>query len=61
MTFPAAINRHYQTREQARGYLISRGFMRDIQDWRNGRWIGRVSPDDRGFWVEVWLATPSGV
>lgn len=55
MTFPAAINRRYETREQVRGYLTSRGFMRGLEGWRNGRWLARVSRNDGGFWVEVWL------
>jgi hypothetical protein len=33
------------------------GFQRTLEGWRNGRWIGRVSRDDGGFWVEVWLPT----
>jgi hypothetical protein len=55
MTCPAVISRHYEAREQAWGYLASRGFRRILEGWRNGRWIGRVSRDDGGFWVEVWL------
>ena len=41
----------------ARDYLASRGFQRTLEGWRNGRWIGHVSRDDGGFWVEVWLPT----
>ncbi|MEA2731486.1 MAG: hypothetical protein QOF70_5961 [Acetobacteraceae bacterium] len=55
MTCPAVISRHYEAREQAWGYLASRGFRRILEGWRNGRWIGRVGRDDGGFWVEVWL------
>jgi hypothetical protein len=55
VTCPAAITRRYKTREQVRGYLVSRGFQRTLEGWRNGRWIGRVSRDDGGFWVDVWL------
>jgi len=54
MTCPAAIIRHYKSREQVRGYLASRGFQRTLEGWRNSRWIGRVSRDDGGFWVELW-------
>jgi hypothetical protein len=50
MTCPAAITRRYKTREQVRGYLVSRGFQRTLEGWRNGRW-----PRDGGFWVDVWL------
>jgi hypothetical protein len=57
MTCSAAIIRRYKTREQVRGYLASRGFQRTTEGWRNGRRIGRVSCDDGGFWVEVWLPT----
>ena len=57
MTGPAAITRRCKTREQVRGYPVSRGFQRTPEGWRNGRWIGRVSRDDGGFWVEVWLPT----
>jgi hypothetical protein len=42
-----------KTREQVRGYLASRGFQCPLEGWRNGRWIGRISRDDGGFWVEV--------
>jgi hypothetical protein len=55
MTCPAAITRRYETDGQVREYLASRGFRRTPEGWRNGRWIGRVSSDDRGFRVEVWL------
>jgi len=55
MTCPAAITRRYGTREQVREYLASRGFRRTLEGWGNGRWIGRVSRDDGGFWVEIWL------
>jgi hypothetical protein len=54
MTCPAAIVRRYKTREQVRGYLASRVFQHTLEDWRNGRWIGRVSRHDGGFWVDVW-------
>jgi hypothetical protein len=57
MTCPAAIIRRYETREQVREYLASRGFRRTLEGWRNGRWIGRVSRNDGGFCVEVWLPT----
>jgi hypothetical protein len=55
MACPAAITRRYDNDEQVREYLASRGFQRTPRGWRNGRWIGRVSRDDGGFWVEVWL------
>jgi hypothetical protein len=60
MTSAAAIIRRYDTREEVRGFLGSRGFEPTLEGWRNGRWIGRVSRDDSGFWVEVWLPTASG-
>ena len=55
MTCPAAINRRYETRDQAWAYLASRGFRRSLGEWRNGRWIAHVSRDEGNFWVEVWL------
>jgi hypothetical protein len=55
MTCPAVIARRYEADEQVREYLASRGFQRTLEGWRNGRRIGRVSRDDGGFWVEVWL------
>ena len=61
MTCPAAINRRYETREQAAGYLASRGFLCLVEGWRNGRWMARVSRDDDGFQVEAWLPSGSGV
>ena len=60
MTCSAAIIRRYQTREQVRGYLASRGFQRTLERWRNGRWIGQVSRDDSGFSVKTWLPTAYG-
>jgi hypothetical protein len=53
----SAIIRRYKTRKQVRRYLAARGFQRTLEGWRNGRWIGRASCDDGGFWVEVWLPT----
>lgn len=55
ITCPTAIIRRYETREQVREYLAARGLRRTLKEWRNGRWIGHVSRDDGGFWVEVWL------
>ena len=55
VTCSAAIIRRFKTGEQVRGYLASRGFQRTLEGWRNGRWIGHVSRDDGGFWVEIWL------
>jgi hypothetical protein len=55
MPCPASIIRRYETRVQVREYLASRGFQHTREGWRNGRWIERVSPNDRGFWVEIWL------
>ena len=49
MTCPAAINRHYEARDQAWAYLASRGFLRSLEGWRNGRWIASVSCDDGGL------------
>jgi hypothetical protein len=57
MTCPAAISRRYETRDQAWGYLASRGFLCSLAGWRNGRWMARVSRDCSGFRVEVWLST----
>jgi hypothetical protein len=57
MTYPGPIIRRYKTRERVREYLASRGFQRTLERWRNGRWNGRVSRDDGGFWGEVWLPT----
>ena len=55
MTCPAAITRRYKTLRTGSGIPGSRGFQRTLEGWRNGRWIGRVSRDDGGFWVDVWL------
>ena len=55
MTCPAAINRRYETRHEAWGYLAARGFSHGPEGWRNGRWMARVGRDPRGVTVEVWL------
>jgi hypothetical protein len=55
MTCPAEINRRYQTREEAWGYLACRGFSCGVSGWRNGRWVARVDRDGFGFSVKVWL------
>jgi hypothetical protein len=55
MTFPAAISHRYQTRDQARAYLASRGFSPRLEGWQNGRWIARVSRDAGRFCVDIWL------
>ena len=57
MTYPPVINHRYLTREQAWGYLASRGFTCGPQGWRNGRWMARVSRDHHAFCLEVWLPT----
>ena len=55
MTCQATISRHYQTHNEAWGYLASRGFSCGLEGWRNGRWIARIGRDGGGFRVEVWL------
>jgi hypothetical protein len=49
MTRPAAITRRYKTREQVQGYRASQKFRCILEEWRDGRWIGRVSRDDGVF------------
>jgi hypothetical protein len=61
MACPAKINRRYQTRDEARGYLASRGFSCGLMGWRNGRWMARIGRDGGGFNLEVWLALPPAV
>jgi hypothetical protein len=58
MSCPAKIERRYQTRDAARGYLASRGFACGLEGWRNGRWTARIGRDGNGFRVEVWLLSP---
>jgi len=55
MTHPAEINRRYETRDAAWGYLASRGFSCGSGEWRNGRWVASVWHDEFGFSVKVWL------
>ncbi len=55
MTYQAAISRRYQTRNEAWGYLASRGFSCGLRGWRNGRWTARIGRDGGDFRVDVWL------
>jgi len=57
----AKIDRRFQTREDARGYLASRGFSCGLEGWRNGRWTARIGRDGSGFRVEVWLLSAFAV
>ncbi len=55
MTCPAEINRRYPTRDEAWGYLASRGFRCTTAGWRNGHWVAAVERDTLGFRVRACL------
>jgi hypothetical protein len=56
MNCTAEINRRYDTRDDAWGYLASRGFSCGSHGWTNGRWVATVERDTCGFRVRVWLS-----
>jgi hypothetical protein len=55
MTCNAEIRRRYDTRDDAWGYLASRGFVCHADGWANGRWAATAVRDGDGFNVTVWL------
>lgn len=55
MTYDAEIRRRYDTRDDAWGYLASRGFVCHSTGWQNGRWAATVVRDGDDFNVTVWL------
>jgi hypothetical protein len=55
MTYSTEIRRRYETRDDAWGYLASRGFVCHAGGWRNGRWAATVMREGDGFDVTVWL------
>lgn len=55
MTCNAEIRRHYRTREEALGYLISRGFLFLPNGWENGRWAATIERVNNAFSITVWL------
>ena len=55
MTYSTEIRRRYGTRDDAWGYLASRGFVCHATGWQNGRWAASVSRDGDGYTVMVWL------
>lgn len=59
MTCNAEITRRFPTREQAFGYLLSRGFLCVPRGWENGRWSATVEGDRSGSRVRVWLRLPT--
>ena len=61
MTYNAEIRRRYETRDEAWGYLASRGFVCESSGWQNGRWAATVMREGDGFDVTVWLRAPAAV
>jgi hypothetical protein len=59
MTYNTEIRRRYDTRDEAWGYLASRGFVCHSSGWQNGRWAATVVRADDGFDVTVWLRADS--
>jgi hypothetical protein len=56
MTCKPEINKRYATRDEAWGYLASRGFACGaLSGWENGRWAATVTREGTGFKVTVWL------
>ncbi|HUA52201.1 MAG TPA: hypothetical protein VMB81_08550 [Candidatus Sulfotelmatobacter sp.] len=55
MTYPAEINRRYDSRDAAWSYLASRGFACGLEGWRNGRWRASIGRDGAAFQVRAWL------
>ena len=55
VTCKAEIRRRYDTRDEAWGYLASRGFNCSAGTWQNGRWAARVERGGIGFDVMIWL------
>src|SRR5277367_3669853 len=49
MTCNAEIKRRYETRDDAWGYLASRGFVCHSSGWENGRWAATVVRDGDGY------------
>ena len=47
------LERHYHTREEAQGYLSSRGFLLLPFGWANGRWRARIEIHESEFVVTV--------
>ncbi|MEJ0071656.1 MAG: hypothetical protein WDO24_26260 [Pseudomonadota bacterium] len=58
MTYKTEIKRRYDSRDDAWGYLASRGFVCRSSGWQNGRWAATVVRDGDGFDVTVWLRAP---
>lgn len=52
------MRRNYRTRDEAYGYLRSRGFIFLPSGWRNGRWVASVELQNAAFAVMIWL-TPA--
>jgi hypothetical protein len=59
MTCDAEIRRHYDTRDEAWGYLAARGFTCQGPGWKNGHWAATVERDRGGYNVNVWLRAPA--
>jgi len=55
MTCTTEIRRLYRTREEALGYLISRGFLFLPNGWENGRWAATVERVKNAYSITVWL------
>lgn len=55
MTYEAALTRRYRNREEAYGYLASRGFLFMPTGWENGRWAATLDLDGSGVTVSIWL------
>ena len=55
MTCSTEIRRRYRTREEAYGYLASRGFLFLPSGWENGRWAATIEHVNGHYIINVWL------
>jgi hypothetical protein len=55
MTCSTEISRRYSTREEAYGYLASRGFLFLPNGWENGLWAATIEQVNGQYIIKAWL------
>jgi len=55
MTCNAELYRRFRSRDEAYGYLASRGFLCLPGGWANGRWAATLEKVDAGYIVAIRL------
>jgi hypothetical protein len=55
MPCKAELRRRFGRRDDALGYLVSRGFLFLPHGWENGRWAATIEHTNGEYIIAIWL------